>query len=110
MPRSPLPSPACGQLVRRDNNEVAITGQLESVYCSGQISEVTVSADGEISCDYAGGSEIFWNGQKPVLQDGRFVFIDENGDEVPEINVVLRLADGTIVDPATRRPALAARA
>ena len=27
MPQSPLPSPACGLLVRRDNHEVPITGQ-----------------------------------------------------------------------------------
>jgi hypothetical protein len=43
---------------------------------------------------------MFWDNQKSVLQNGRLVFIGENGDEVDETGVVLLLSHDYVVKHA----------
>jgi hypothetical protein len=58
-------------------NGNTIVGILESVTCVAAIEGL----DAQGMPVYAGGSEVFWDEQKPVLRNGGFVFLDESGDE-----------------------------
>ena len=94
------PHSPTGVLVRRDVHDVTITGVLKSVPCRAWMADATVRAGGSIHFEYNGGSDVFWDEQKRVQQDGRHVFLDEQGLETPESGVVLKLEDGAIIDPA----------
>jgi hypothetical protein len=104
MAQSPAPAWPSGQLVRRDDPEVAITGTLEHLPCCALVSAATLDGAGHIAVEYAGESKLYWDDQRPVRQDGRLVFIDQNGLEVWEDEVAIRLADGSIVSLARLPP------
>jgi hypothetical protein len=100
MSLSPSPTWPSGWLVRRGDPNVEITGTLEHLPCCALVSSATLDGAGHIAVEYAGESKLYWEDQRPVRQDGRLVFIDENGQEVWEDEVAIRLADGSIVSLA----------
>lgn len=62
---------------RYSPNGSLIIGLLESVPCTATISGFYKNN----SHEYAGGTEIHWDDQKPILDaDGQLQYVDENGD------------------------------
>lgn len=67
-----------------------IVGLLES--CPGRSnisSEITRKPDGTFEFEYAGGTEMFWDDQRTVEREGQRVFLDEDGDEWLERELIL---------------------
>lgn len=91
-------------LVRKDDPEIAITGTLEQVPALAVVLSAGLDEDGRIDVEYAGRSEMDWDGQATVCRGGERIFIDETGEQVAETDVALR-RDGTIVNPCWRPPA-----
>ena len=91
-------------LVRRDNPNIAISGTLDQVPAVAVVDGASLDADGRIDVDFAGGSNVDWDGQATVTRAGERIFIDENGEEVPETDIVLR-RDGTVICLPWRPPA-----
>jgi hypothetical protein len=46
--------------------------------------------DGTVSFDYAGESEMFWDGMETVTKEGKIVFLDGDGNEWTEDQIELR--------------------
>lgn len=69
-----------------------ITGTYEKVFGEALIAnfDVTRNADGTFDFAYAGGTEINWNSQVTVTRQGQRVFVDEDGGEWLENELVLR--------------------
>jgi hypothetical protein len=91
-------------LVRKDDPNIAITGTLDQVPAVAVARGAGLDADGRIEVEFDGGSDVDWDGQTTVSRGGERIFIDENGEEVPETEIVL-WRDGTIVCPPWRPPA-----
>jgi hypothetical protein len=91
-------------LVRKDDPKIAITGTLDQVPAVAVVEGAGLDADGRIEVEFAGGSNVDWDSQTTVCRGGERIFIDENGEEVPETEVVLR-SDGAVVHPPWRPPA-----
>ena len=49
------------------------------------------NADGDLDYEYDGGTKFDWDAQHPVIEDGHKVYVDEEGNHVPENGI--RLAD-----------------
>jgi hypothetical protein len=64
-------------------NGLRILGTKEIISGRAEISDGSYKrdADGNLTYDYAGETEIFWDEQKTVEQDGKEVFLDEDGGE-----------------------------
>lgn len=62
-------------LVSKDGTR--ITGSFERIYGIAQINDF--DADG--SPNYAGGTDVDWDGQVTVTRNGEEVFTDDDGDE-----------------------------
>ena len=70
----------------------AITGTLEKVYGVAQIGETDwtrAPGTGLLEFEYGGYTEIDWNSQVSVLRDLERVFVDENGEDWLESEIVL---------------------
>jgi hypothetical protein len=91
-------------LVRKDDPKIAITGTLDQIPAVAVVEGASLDADGRIEVEFAGGSHVDWDGQTTVDRGGERIFIDENGEEVPETQVVL-LGNGIVVCPPWRPPA-----
>jgi hypothetical protein len=59
-------------------NGSTITEILEQVHCGAAIE--SISDDGK-TVVYSGGTDVFWDDQKPVVREGKLIFLDDNGDE-----------------------------
>ncbi len=105
MHQSPSPSRSSGQLVRRDDPAVPIVGTLERVTGCALLSAASLGRRGQLELEYGGETRYYWEEQRPVREAGMLVFIDDNGVEVFESEVVILLEDGSIVDPAQARTA-----
>lgn len=92
------PNP-CGQLVRRDDPAVEIRGSLERTPGCALIAAAGFDAQGRLELEYGGETQMYWEEQRPVREGGLLVLIDVNGHEVLETEVLLRLEDGSLVDP-----------
>jgi hypothetical protein len=102
MPPSPSPARASGQLVRRDNPAIEILGALERVPGCAVVAEASANGRGGLDLVYAAEIRMYWEEQRPVRADdarGQLVFIDVNGREVLETELLIRLTDGTTLDP-----------
>jgi hypothetical protein len=91
-------------LVRKDDPKISITGTLDQIPAVALVEGASLDADGRIDVEFAGGSHVDWDGQTTVCLGGERIFIDENGEEVAETEVVLRRG-GIIIHPAWRPPA-----
>jgi hypothetical protein len=91
--------------VRRDDPSVAIAGTLERVTGCALLNAASLDPHGQLKLEYGGETKFYWEEQRPVREAGMLVFIDDNGLEVFESEVVIRLEDGSIVDPAQARAA-----
>lgn len=89
-----------GTLVRRDDPEVAVTGTVERLSAEAVIDGASLDADGLATLDYEGTTRIWWDDQR-TARDGRglMIFVDENGLELAQDQVALRLEDGELVFP-----------
>lgn len=70
---------------------VAIWGTKELVPGVAVTSENTFSRkpDGRLDFDYAGETELDWDNQRTVEKNGHTVFVDADGDEWNEDQIVL---------------------
>ena len=91
---------------RNRRTRAAITGTLESIHGRCRLIQdgFERSGDGRITHEHEGGTEMFWDSSEQVVTDDEAIYLDENGDHVPESDIELLDADGTPEDPETRRP------
>ena len=71
---------------------VPIIGTLEILHARADIDldSVRLTKSGKIKFDYDGNTEVFWDGQMTATNDdGRRVFLTEDGDEVAEGDVLV---------------------
>ena len=70
---------------------VQIQGTLERLHACAQASEDSFQrdSDGNITCDYEGGTEVYWDDSVTVQQEDQTVFIDEHGHEVTQDSIIL---------------------
>ena len=89
-----------GRLVRHDDPDTAVTGTLERLAGEAQIAQARLDENGLAAFDYAGETKVWWDEQRTARDHrGLVVFIDENGLELTQDQVALRLDDGTLVFP-----------
>lgn len=89
-----------GRLVRHDDPDTAVTGTLERLAGEAQITQARLDDNGLTAFDYAGDTKVWWDEQRTQRDHrGLVVFIDENGLELTQDQVALRLDDGTLVFP-----------
>ena len=50
-------------------------------------------ADGTIDFEYNGGTKLFYDDQTTILRNGKRLFLDENGEEWTEDQLVLKTDD-----------------
>lgn len=89
-----------GTLVRHDDPDVAVTGTVERLSGEAFLNGATLDADGLAALDYEGTTRIWWDEQR-TARDGRglMIFVDQNGLELAQDQVALRLEDGELVFP-----------
>lgn len=70
---------------------VPIVGTLETIQATAVVKEDSYSRNekGEILYEWFGESEIHWDTQTTQERDGKIVFIDEDGEEWTEDQLVL---------------------
>lgn len=73
-------------------NGLKIVGTLEHIPATSPITLDSFSReeDGKIAFSHVGGTEIYWNEQKTLTRNGLTVFVDEDGEEWTEDQLVLR--------------------
>ena len=77
-----------GRLVRKDNHDIAIVGTSETVLATCPIADAQRLPDGRISYEYGGGASIHWDTMETKTNAaGEILFVDENGEDVPESGV-----------------------
>ena len=65
-----------------------ITGTLERLLGNSQISEIRQDSSGRITFECEDGTDVNWDTGKTVVDDqGSRIFLDEDGEEVPEPSV-----------------------
>jgi hypothetical protein len=69
-------------------NGVALQGTSEEIPGCAQLLYLRRNAVGETESDWVGGTEVFWDGQQTIMWRGQKVFIDENGDEWLESQLI----------------------
>jgi hypothetical protein len=99
MSQSPSPARPCGQLVRRDDPAIEISGTIERVTGCALVDQASLDARGRLELVYGGETKMYWEEQRPVRERDQLVFIDEKGLELLESEVLIRLAYGELVDP-----------
>lgn len=68
-----------------------IVGTLEVVKGRCEFSDYpTRSANGEIEFEWCGYTEIFWDEQRTVEDNGERIFLDDEANEVPESKIEWR--------------------
>lgn len=60
----------------------AIIGSYETLNGVADIVSATRSVDGSLEVEHGGGTDVFWNSQKPVIECGERVFVTESGAHV----------------------------
>jgi len=97
---------------RNRRTGAAITGTLQSIHGRCRLIQdgFERSGDGRITHEHEGGTEMFWDSSEQVLSDGEAIYLDENGEHVPECEIELLDADGTPEGPGARRPRPATKA
>lgn len=71
------------------DGETPIAGTLERVPGCAGVRSATQQVDGTYDLDWDGGTEMYWDDSKTVVRDGQRVFIDEDGEEWLENELVL---------------------
>lgn len=66
-----------------------ILGTYEMCPARAEISNFSRNPDGSIAYEYAGDSEMFWDGQETVMKDGKVVFLCSDGKEWTEDQIKL---------------------
>jgi hypothetical protein len=76
-------------------NGLQILGTLEMIQGRAEIECATFGRDekGVVTFEYAGDTEIFWDEQKTAQKNGHDIFLDEEGWEWTEEELVLREDD-----------------
>lgn len=69
-------------------NGKEITGTLEVCQANANISKFW-RENGELKFEYSGETVMFWDEQKSVTRNGGFVFLDEDGGEWLESEIIL---------------------
>lgn len=69
-------------------NGIRIRGTLEQLTGVAQINSIERLPDGTLDFDYEGGTEVFYDEAVTVERDGKIVFVDEEGDEWTEDQLV----------------------
>ena len=78
-------------LVRKDNPDIAIQGTLERLSGMAGIAGAWLDDAGRLQFDWEGGTEIYWDDQETQRNGyGERLFVDENGELVPESMVLIR--------------------
>jgi hypothetical protein len=74
---------------------VLITGTYEMCPCRAniQLGSFQRAKDGTLIFEWEGSSDMFWDGQTAETRDGKVIYLDENGDEWLEDQIVLREED-----------------
>lgn len=75
------------KLITKDGEEV--NGTYETMPGTAGISLAVRKPDGTLDIEYAGGTDIWWNGQKTVKVNGERQFVTASGKIVPESEVIL---------------------
>jgi len=76
------------RLAVRDSTEVTIQGTLETVRGVAYIANPRME-NGKIAFDYEGGTKIWWDEQETVKEDGQRMFVDAEGNEYTEDELVV---------------------
>lgn len=76
-------------------NGLEILGTYEMCPCRAEITQGSFKreADGSIEFDYYGETEMFYDAQKIVKKDGECLYLDSDGNEWKESELVLREDD-----------------
>jgi hypothetical protein len=68
-----------------------IVGTLESLQGCATINRDSFKEEGDgFAFDYSGTTEVWWNAQKTITQDGERLFVDENGEAWKESELIPR--------------------
>jgi hypothetical protein len=65
-----------------------IVGTLEVLHGRADLSDITRGQDGKPVIEYAGYTEVFWDEQRIVQQDGEDVYLDDEANEVLASQIV----------------------
>lgn len=71
-------------------NGLPITGILEACPCRCRIAKFWRTSDGTLDFEYSGGSEMFYDEQKTVERGNQRVFLDEEGNEWLESQLIVK--------------------
>ena len=76
-------------MLRRKDNRKAVVATKELLQGQSNIQSAKKTSDNHFDLEYTGETEIHWNSQRVVVEDGQRVFFDEDGDEVLENDIEL---------------------
>ena len=67
-----------------------IKGTLERLQGRAEITDIQMGVDGKLTYNHQGGTVIFWDAGKTAVDNGGSpIFLDDDGEEVPESSVAL---------------------
>lgn len=78
-----------GIMVRRDDPSIKIVGTAQTILATASAFRATRGPEGKLEPSYAGNTEVFWDTSETVQRGGEDAYVDENGDEVLESEVML---------------------
>ncbi|WP_293679259.1 hypothetical protein [uncultured Phenylobacterium sp.] len=85
-------------LVRKDNPDIAVVGTFDSIPGVALVMGATLGDGDRLELAFANETRVLWDGQHTLLKRGQRIFIDENGEQLPETEVAL-LDQGRLVCP-----------
>lgn len=68
-------------------NGAQIVGTSEMIASTAHVENLRWE-NGEVTFDYEGGSDVYWDTSTTQTRDGEILFVDENGDEWSESDLV----------------------
>ncbi len=82
------PRGVSSEMVTIDGHRV-ITGTLETVPGEAFLARATRTPEGTLDLEYEGETQVSWDAQRSVYREGQKVFVDEDGNEYLESQVML---------------------
>lgn len=67
-----------------------VKGTVERIPGTARTEGLKVDGQGKVEPIYGGGTDVCWDGQVTVVQDGHRLWVDEDGDEWPENKLKVR--------------------
>lgn len=98
--RDTVPRGSYGSLVTVAGR-IQIQGTLERVSGLAYVMGASRKPDGELDLEYEGETKIWWDEQRTVREKGQMIFVDHEGNEYLESEVML-VEEGSEASPAVQ--------